>query len=115
MDSKNILLIVIIAIAGIFVVNMFSGREGLTGRINYASTCTDSDGYDLYKSGYVTVASGREQQATQYTDRSSGGGGQRVMENYCDGEERRVSYGWCRNGEVCSGGNCVSERTSNFY
>ena len=118
MENRGILIFVLVAFGVVLLLNNVFDRSSLTGR--YAdqgqrglSTCTDTDDFDIYTSGVVTV--NLDGELTDYNDRCSGGEGLRVMENYCDGNRRAFMFEWCANGEVCSDGRCVPDRTSNYY
>ena len=109
MQEKNLLLFVVIVLAALFLISSFSGTKVLTGQsVNTGSrgveSCTDSDGYDVFVSGSVMTTTGAS--VKEYTDRCSGGDGMRVLENYCEGNVRKFSYEWCRDGMRCSSGAC---------
>ncbi len=116
MESKNLVLFVLVGLAALFVISSFSGTKELTGQAvgsGKSDGCMDTDSTDIYTKGTVTVFLRGDE--NQYDDRCSGGGGLRVLENYCDGNKRAFTYEWCPNGMKCSDGECISDASSNYY
>ena len=116
MEGKNLVLFVVVALVALFIISSFSGRDELTGKsIGRGGTdsCTDSDGGINLDKGTVTVIFRGTERA--YSDRCSGGGGLRVLENYCDGNRRAFTYEWCPNGMICSDGTCINDATTSYY
>lgn len=115
MEKKNLVLFLILAIAALFVIENFSGKDVITGRTADmgVKSCSDSDSLDIFTKG--TVATDVGGLIKEYNDRCSGGGGVRVLENYCDGDRRAFTYKWCPNEMVCNDGRCVGAGVSSYY
>lgn len=117
METKSIVLFVVLAIAALFVLDLVSSPESITGRASETDrgkkSCSDTDGFDVYSKGFVTTFIGGQEK--QYPDRCSGGDGLRVLENYCEGDRRAFTYEWCNDGEFCSDGACKRSTTTNYY
>jgi len=115
MENKNLFLFVVLAVAALFVIESFSDKDILSGRTvdRGVMTCSDSDGLNIHTKGFVTTNIGGD--LREYPDRCSGGGGVRVLENYCDGNSRAFTYEWCDNGEICNDGRCVRDTSSRYF
>jgi len=69
------------------------------GRCVSVTTCSDSDGVNIYTYGHVT------RDSSTYYDYCSG---TQVMEYWCDGTNVRSTAYDCPTGYECSGGRCVA-------
>ena len=68
-------------------------------------SCYDDDGFNINRKGIVvTNMHGKKR---EYPDRCEGGQGNRILENYCDGDRRYFTYEWCLNNKKCVDGRCI--------
>lgn len=115
--SISIVLILALGGVGYFIVDYLSNPHVVSSEVVDVISCTDSDGYNIYKKGVVefeyfdageTTKAGMEDVCNYYSKKTKSHIGL-VRESYCEGDYLKTDWSTCGQGSVCRDGACVSE------
>jgi hypothetical protein len=112
-----VVIILILLVGGYFLVNYISQPRLISKNSEPVSTCTDTDGNNLYEKGYSSyiLPDGTKrglEDACDFSSEFSKANVGVVREGYCDGANFKTELWSCGWSSVCRIGRCIKEDSS---